>query len=285
MNITKYIKSILLTSIYILISLLVSKPTMAAEANFTFYPETIDAVIGTNFKVSILLDTSGYAVGGAGAIIKYDPTTLKIIDIHNGDIFADYPISSFNEEAGIIKVSGIASSTENLYIGKGIFTTITLQSKQVGITNLNFDFTPGSTRDSNIAVTFGSGDVLQKVDTLTITTTGSSDSESISNNPLDNILSSVSNFSLKNEISKLTSSIKVAFASDKYASTRSGRTASEKLDPLNPIEKQSPITDPLDTQPTATIGNATPLNNFIIPALLILIIMTLLAIYYIYKKL
>ena len=141
----------------------------AKEASLLFSPETVAVNMGEEFTVEVILDTVGEQVGGAGAKITFKNTDLTVIAVKPGSLFYDYPSAAFSNEEGKIIISGVASSMANFFAGQGVFATITFQAKSPGTSLIQFIYQPGSTTDSNIAVTYGSGDILSKVNSTTVT--------------------------------------------------------------------------------------------------------------------
>jgi len=160
------------------------KNTHAQSASLLFSPDNIETNVGADFEVNILLDTAGAEVGGAGAKLIFDPGSLQIVQIKRGSTFNDYPSLIKDNVQGKATISGVVSVPSQLYSGSGIFASVVFRSKAVGSTKVNFDYTQGSTKDSNVAVTYGNGDILSKVNTLNVNI-GESDVVSVSDIPND----------------------------------------------------------------------------------------------------
>jgi hypothetical protein len=258
-------------------SLIYPSSVKAAEPSLLFAPITLDAGLNYPFNVTVTVDTAGYSTGGVGAIINYDPFTLAATSIQTGSIFADYPMSSINNEKGKITISGIAASQDHLFSGTGVFATITFTPKQLGFSDISFAFNPGLTTDSNIAVNFGNGDILSKVNKVSVNIGPTSNAPTPTPAGLLSSLPSLS--SLRTRVVAQLATLNLPFISNKYASAREGRPVSDNLDPLEPITGQAPITDPNATQPTASVNNiASSTPNYLvysIVAILLFIILTL----------
>jgi hypothetical protein len=143
-------------------------PTVVAGGSLLFQPTLINTTIGTDFNFSIFIDTAGAKLGGAGAKIKFDPDGIIITKITPGTLFPDYPSLQFDNQAGTITISGIVPSRDNLFNGQGLFASVTARVKNLTTSQLTFDFTPGSTSDSNLAITAPPWDVLDTVNILTV---------------------------------------------------------------------------------------------------------------------
>lgn len=211
-------------AIYIIIFITISvfpRVAHAAEPGLYFSPSSLTVSKGNTFTTNIILDTEENKVGGAGAKIIFNSDILEVDSITSGAIFDDYPSTTFDNSQGKITISGISSSPNNLYVGRGTFASITFRAKATGNTTVLFDFTPGSTTDSNIAVSFGNGDILNAVGTLSITVEDSG----------------IGNISLPSPTST-------------HLVYQPIRPTSIPLDPYAPIISQVPITDPNQKQST-----------------------------------
>lgn len=162
----------------LLIGLLAAGASISAQetdgGSFTFAPDAFTSRTGQTLVSDIYVDTGGYEAGGAGAKILYDPDVVEVIDIEPGNIFSDYPVLAYDNEAGLMTISGIVGSINQLYSGVGMFARIYWRGLNPGETTATFEFEAGSTRDSNIAVLSGDGDVLGTVNTLAFSLSGES---------------------------------------------------------------------------------------------------------------
>lgn len=261
------LRSLCSLSFVFLVGFAAPAPIAAADPSLLFDPNQIKTTLGEVFTVSIKVDTGGYESGGVGSIIIYDPYMFAATTIQTGQIFTDYPMSSINNEKGKITISGIAASTEHLFSGSGEFAKVTFKPIQIGQSEINFAFQPGLTTDSNIAVTFGNGDILTKINKIEITTLPSSNGNYDPNN--SNILTQFTNLtfeSFKNKVESAFASL--PFSSSKYASAREGRVISKDLDPLGPLVAQKSITDSNESQSMATINKISFNNPLILPAII-----------------
>lgn len=123
---------------------------------------------GELFEVGVVVDTKSESIGGAGARIKFDPKLVIVDSVAVGDIFADYPQVKHDNMKGELVISGISANNNSFFSGQGILATVRWQAVAAGDTKISFDFTPGSTTDSNMAVTFGNGDILSQVNELSL---------------------------------------------------------------------------------------------------------------------
>lgn len=133
-----------------------------------FSPSQATGIAGSTFTVSIIVDTADQPINGAGAKITFDPAYLQGVSIQPGTIFANYATTSIDNATGKIVISAISNSLSDSFTGLDSLATITFRVVKTGLTNANFVFTPGSTTDSNLAVTTGNGDILERVNTLQV---------------------------------------------------------------------------------------------------------------------
>lgn len=200
-------------------------------ARFYFEPSKLDVAVGQEFATTIMIDTAGQSVGGAGAILNYDKNSLEFVSIETGSIFDDYPLAAHEEGASRVLVSGIVGSKDDLYKGRDIFAKVMWRAKKEGNTSIVFDFTPGNTKDSNIAIMEAPGDILQSVVNASISIgpgsqTAQSNTNNLATNPPANDTSSPSFFATIGE------SIKDLFTPQN----------SEQINPYGPITKADPKT-------------------------------------------
>lgn len=231
-----------------------SKPVLAAEPSLTFSSATKSAAVGENFNVDVILSTVGQGVVGAGAQITFDPAVVSVVSIEPGTIFGDYPLASFDNSSGKISISGIASSSRKLFTGLGVFASITFQGKALGTGSVQFVYEPGSTTDSNIAVTYGSGDILGEVGTLEIAVEGfSTDSQVKKPSSTGQETQSEPTPEPESFFGWLLERLGFGKASEEVESPGGARPTSQPLDPHAPIPSQAPITDSGQQQPETEV--------------------------------
>lgn len=172
MRIAKRLKYSFFVAMFLLL-VHASQSTVFAQS-LDFVPKTESVNTGENFTVSIAVDSKGKKAAGVGAELIYDPGYLAIVSVSPGKLFTDYPEASFDNKTGRADISGIVLSEDQQITGYGIFADVTFVAKKAGTSKVNFDFTPGATNDSNIAVTYEPGDILAEVGTLTVTAAGTS---------------------------------------------------------------------------------------------------------------
>ncbi len=132
-------------------------------------PTQINSIVNDTFTVDLIIDTANQEVAGVGAELFYNQNNLEVTKIDTYPIFDSYPNASYDNTKGTISISGIEDPTSQvLYNGKDRFATITFLSKSVGQSTIKFNYLPNNTRDSNIAVTYGTGDILAYTNSLIV---------------------------------------------------------------------------------------------------------------------
>jgi len=140
----------------------------SSQPSLLISPTELSVSEGETFTTLIQMDTAGEQAGGVGIRLKFDPALIKATSITPLPLFPDYPTATFDNETGLIVISGVVQTAEQLYTGKGSIAEIQWQAVKTGKGDVTFLFEPNSTRDSNIAVLTGSGDALKYVNSLRI---------------------------------------------------------------------------------------------------------------------
>ncbi|MBU1131836.1 hypothetical protein KKC32_01100 [Patescibacteria group bacterium] len=141
------------------------------NASFSLSPSSGIYSPGQIFNVNILVNTDNAETDAADVILHYDPVYLEVVDalpaagiqVLPGSLYESYPGNIVDPVNGTIKVTGF--SFMSTYRGSnGIFATVNFRAKQnVAGTPVTFEFTLGSTTDSNLALHGTSDDILSSV--------------------------------------------------------------------------------------------------------------------------
>lgn len=160
----------LISASLVIVSYMISAHTLvwADQPRIQFSPSNVSVEVGETFLTEIIVDTAGVEAAGADAIISYDSAQLEVVSINKGTIFSDYPQTAFDNSQGKMRVSGVVSGPRELYSGRGVLATVEWRALLAGKASVELNFDPGSTVDSNIAVTYGNGDALEAVENLVI---------------------------------------------------------------------------------------------------------------------
>lgn len=147
---------------------LAPKPTTVSLST----PQT-QLKVGEKKTVSINL-SSDKKTDGTDLVITYDPKLLSVETVGQsrqpviaGTIYSDYPLNSLDAKLGRIAVSGI-TDTANGVLAEGLFGSIVIVGKAPGLTTISFEFSPGSTVDSNVTQSGTGKDVLEEVSPLEV---------------------------------------------------------------------------------------------------------------------
>lgn len=125
-------------------------PSLAwAAASLSFSPASQAVTVNNAFDASVVLNTGGSDSDGVDAIVKYDGNKLEVVSATLGDLFANKLVAD-TSTAGQITFRATTPG-ETYYNGTGTFATINFKPIAEGTANVYFDFTAGSTTDSNVA--------------------------------------------------------------------------------------------------------------------------------------
>jgi len=150
------------------LGLLIFSTAGAHAATFSLSPVSGSTVSGT-FTVTLgLTDLAGKQVSGVDIYLNYEPSKLEAQNINvNGGIFADYPLQTIDSTNGKIAI-GAKTSSGAPVVTSGKVATITFRALGTsGSTTLSFDYTSGSTIDSNIVEAGTRTDLLTQPPTVT----------------------------------------------------------------------------------------------------------------------
>lgn len=161
-----------LIGIFIYIFLSQRTVTFAAEANFALSPASGSYNVNETFDVNILLNAAGGKIGGADVYLTFDQNKINLLEIENGTIFGQYAGKTINNINGSAAISGLADGVEVAFTGSDTFARLRFKALSAGATEVKFNFTPGSTRDTN-AIDFDTlGDILTSVTNGSYTISG-----------------------------------------------------------------------------------------------------------------
>ena len=165
----RYIKLIFVLLIISLGGLFVTASSAMAAASLSLSPASKSAVVNESFTVEVKLDTKGAETDATDAIILYDAVKLTVTSATLGALYANKLEENINISGKVILRA--TSSATSSYSGSGTFASIVFKALETGEANVSFEFTSGSTTDSNVA---SSGvDILGSVANATYTITSS----------------------------------------------------------------------------------------------------------------
>jgi len=157
-----------LLAILISVGLLAFNVVPVQAATFSLSPTSGSTVSGT-FTVTLnLADLSSKQTSGIDVWLNYEPSKLEAQQVTTSEgIFSTYITPQIDASTGKIKIfasaAALAPVTQN-----GIIATITFKALQTsGSTTISFDYTAGSTIDSNITEAGTETDLLTQPPTVT----------------------------------------------------------------------------------------------------------------------
>lgn len=137
------------------------------NATLSLSPDTGTYRVGNNFSVDIFVNTRGQNVVVVAAFLNYSPSLFEVVSIDNsGSIFTTEAENIIDNTNGKVKITrGIPTPGVNTTNGK--VTTLNIRGKADALPssdNFTFDFTAGSTLESNVILNDGLGtDILSGV--------------------------------------------------------------------------------------------------------------------------
>ncbi len=161
----------LLIASIISLGLLVAGAAGASAATFSLSPASGSTVSGT-FDVTLSLTglSAGDQVSAIDVYLNYEPSKLQAQSIGvSSAIFGEsaYSVKTIDSTAGKIAISAGASAFEPVTSG-GTIATITFKALATsGSTTLSFDYTAGSTTDSNVVDSNTGEELLTQPPTVT----------------------------------------------------------------------------------------------------------------------
>jgi hypothetical protein len=140
-------------------------------------PVSVSTGVNQTVEVPITLTTNGYPVIGVDYVIAFDKSVLKLTNITSNTatvLNKLYPRtestpskpSEFKLQEVLMSANGsgkinfseiVSNPTEDYYIGSSqgtVVATLVFQGLKNDISDVSFDFTPGSAQDTNVAVKY-----------------------------------------------------------------------------------------------------------------------------------
>lgn len=164
-----------------LMFVLLSFVKVASAATLTLSPSSGSYTAGQIFTVDVNLDTAGQAIDGLDLyFLRYNSSILEVqdsnssifgIQIKAGALMAQTLTNTVDPANGKITFSQVTSSGTT-YNGSGKLATISFKAIANGTSAVAFDFTLGSTSDTNVAG--GGTDKLTSVSNASFSVTGGS---------------------------------------------------------------------------------------------------------------
>jgi hypothetical protein len=161
----------LITSLALLAAPALSEASLVGSTNnavISLSPNTGVYRTNASFPIDILLNTHGQNVVVVAAYINYNPSLFQVLSIDTSNsIFTTEAEKTIDQSNGTVKITmGIPTPGVNVTSGRVATLNIQGLSNTVpGADNFNFDFSAGSSIDSNVILNDGLGtDVLSGTD-------------------------------------------------------------------------------------------------------------------------
>ncbi len=144
-----------------------------AAASLSFSPASGAYALNSEITVNVILNTGGSNTDGVDVVIKYDGNKLQYLSNTYGSLYANtFSPNTATSGQVILRATTASTSPPTYYNGTGTFSTIKFKAIAEGTANLYFDFTSGSTVDSNVA--YQGEDILGSVSNASFTIGGGS---------------------------------------------------------------------------------------------------------------
>lgn len=113
--------------------------------------------------VGLVVDSKEASVDGIDVIIYFDPKKVQVVgsSLATTTLFERFPLNTVDNQKGQIRFSALSFNTKPV---TGIVGTFSFRPVSKGKISFTFDFTAGSTTDSNLAEHGTAKDILGKVE-------------------------------------------------------------------------------------------------------------------------
>ena len=128
----------------------IGKTSVLAAASLSFNPASKTVAPNETFNVAVVVNTGGAETDGVDALVRYDGNKLEFVSAAMGTLYSQVLTPNPTPTtAGQLTLGAAAASGES-YNGTGTLATITFKAIAEGTANVYYDFTSGSTTDSNV---------------------------------------------------------------------------------------------------------------------------------------
>lgn len=144
------------------------------SASLVLSPATKSVKVGDEITLDVVLNTGSDKTTGSDLSLRYDPALLEVLDndsqvagvqITAGTLFDFVPQNTVTLATGLIEFSAAQQPTSQAVVAAdGKLATITFKAKAAGTANVRFDFTAGSTSDTNVIQPSDGRDLLNTVE-------------------------------------------------------------------------------------------------------------------------
>lgn len=115
-----------------------------------------------SYPLGIVLDTRGKSIDGVDVLINFDSNKAQVVGskVSTTALFEEFPQNVVDNVKGQIRFSALTFDAKPK---TGIVGTFTFKPRSVGQVDFNFEYTFGSTKDSNVADHDSGKDILGEV--------------------------------------------------------------------------------------------------------------------------
>ena len=133
--------------------------TSATGATLAIDPASVSTAVGQTFSVDVVLDTQNNAVDGVDVYaLTFDPAVLSVVDQDTAKsgvqlvsgTSLNISFTKVDQKAGKLLFSAVTKGGTT-FNGKTVVATVKFKALKAGTSALKFDFTKGSSLDTNVA--------------------------------------------------------------------------------------------------------------------------------------
>lgn len=123
--------------------------TALADAVITMSSDFTDWAVGDQQEIIVSVDSQGNNLAGVDLVLTYDPAVFTFNSASWKDLFPNQQGFSNDTTNGIVTISGV-SDQSNPFNGSGEMVGFFFEGAAIGSGSFDFDWTLGSTTDTNI---------------------------------------------------------------------------------------------------------------------------------------
>lgn len=135
----------------------------AGNYSYRIVPEKTTVHSGDRFTLRVELKAVESQIDGGDAIILFDPASLEILEVGDGDVFSLMLRKTIDRQSGRMHITGFRPKAGVETSEWQSFFTIDVRAAKQGTAAMYFDFLPGNTRGSIMVEHGTSKNILDSV--------------------------------------------------------------------------------------------------------------------------
>lgn len=146
-----------------------SKPKKIGVGKISLVSDASQIKVGESVDISIVFEAPGKKLDGMDVVLHYDPRILSAQGFSEGSFFKLYPRKDIDNKLGVIKVTALDSSQEQLLSNDKItLGKVSFSANQAGLAQVSFDFSVGTTGKTAMTEAVTSENILGEATVMTI---------------------------------------------------------------------------------------------------------------------